>query len=92
MNPGDLPPVIIIVVLAVLGASVAILRGPLGRALARRIEGNHATPELEQRVHELEARLAALEGEGTQVAELAERVDFAERLLAQHSRAEESPR
>lgn len=66
---------------------VLILRGPLGRALARRIEGRAGEPnELAARVNELEQRLAEVEHDRARVAELEERLDFAERLLSQGSR------
>ena len=43
------------------------------------------TPELTSRVEVLEARLAELEGERERLAELEERVDFAERLLVREN-------
>ena len=53
-----------------------VLRGPLGRALARRIEGQPSEPvDLEPMVHELDDLRARM-------AELEERQDFTERLLA----------
>ena len=51
---------------------------PLGRALARRLTG--ASPELEERVDALERELEATRGE---LAETHERLDYAERALAQ---------
>jgi hypothetical protein len=67
-----------------------VLRTPLGEALAERIRtkvrgrvgwvgGGAATGEDSQRVVALEDQVAQLHG---QVAELAERLDFAERMLA----------
>jgi hypothetical protein len=65
---------------ATVGA-VLIFRGPLGRALARRIEGSPGpAPELEGRVRDLEERVALVEQDRT---ELLERLDFAERMLLQ---------
>jgi len=56
-------------------AAVLILRGPVGRALARRIEASgQEVPTDEQQVE-----LEDLRG---RVLELEERLDFAERLLA----------
>ena len=53
-----------------------ILRGPVGRALARRIEGQASEPvDLEPVLHELDEIR-------TRMAELEERQDFTERLLA----------
>ena len=63
-----------IVALAIGGT--VVLRGPVGRALARRLEDGAAAsmpPEA----------LAELEDLRIRVAELEERVDFSERLLAQ---------
>lgn len=53
-----------------------VLRGPLGRALARRIEGHPSEAmDLEPVLHELDELR-------TRMAELEERQDFTERLLA----------
>jgi hypothetical protein len=78
----------------ILGAGVVlILRGPVGRALARRIEGQSgAAAELGARVEELETRLADLEQERLRVTDLEERLDFAERLLARQEQPRELPR
>jgi hypothetical protein len=75
----------------ILGAGVVlILRGPVGRALARRIEGQSGmAAELAGKVEELESRIAELELDRGRTAELEERLDFAERLLA---RQEPAPR
>lgn len=72
----------------VLGLKFA-LRSPLGEAWAERFRertrrrfGNPSTdPAAEARVAGVEQELTQLRGE---VAELAERLDFAERLLSQH--------
>lgn len=81
MNPDDVAPMIVISVLALSAGAVLILRGPIGKAIARRLEGS-STPSAEAgaRLGELEGRVAELERERH---ELAERVDFAERLLGQ---------
>jgi len=57
-------------------AAAIVLRGPLGQALARRLEGRTQTSDNEAILH-------ALDEVRGQMAELEERVDFAERLLAQ---------
>jgi hypothetical protein len=80
MNPGDVAPVIVMVTLAVCATVALVLRGPVGRALARRIEGAAALPPgVDDRLQDFEARLGQVEQER---AELAERLDFAERVLA----------
>lgn len=56
---------------------------PLVTALARRLEGKPASLVDSAEVAELRARLQELEGQQARVLELEERIDFAERLLAQ---------
>jgi len=60
------------------GTAIAISFSPIGRAIAARIRGPAELPTEE--VDELREQVASLQ---TQVGELAERQDFAERLLAQ---------
>ncbi|MBA2627280.1 MAG: hypothetical protein H0U85_04655 [Gemmatimonadales bacterium] len=64
------------------------LRSQVGRAIARRIEGNSALPDAEARVAALEERVQELESMQLRMAELEDRVDFAERLLSQTREAE----
>jgi hypothetical protein len=67
---------------------VLILRGPLGKALARRLEGKQVdsaeTTEVLEELHQQAAENEVIAG---RVAELEERVDFAERLLARSQEA-----
>jgi hypothetical protein len=73
-------------------ATVLILRGPLGKALARRIEGTSGQAGLA--AEQLEGRIAEVEQQVDRLHELEERLDFAERLLAQGrepARIEEGP-
>lgn len=67
-------------------AGIFVLRGPVGRAIARLLDGggtDTGTADLEQRIHELEERLAnASEQDRLRIEDLSERLDFAERLLA----------
>ena len=58
----------------------AIALGPLGRAIANRIEGNPAQEVLPE---QMAAELDELRG---RLGELEERMDFSERLLAQQPR------
>jgi hypothetical protein len=63
-----------VVLALIVGAVLAftkILRGPIGEAIARRIGGTGRPDERDNEISELRAR----------VAELEERVDFAERVL-----------
>ena len=82
----SLPPgVFLLVALAVVGGFVAVF-WPLMRAIARRIEGKASTdPALLDEIDHLRGRVSDLEAMQTRMAELEERVDFAERLLAQKS-------
>jgi hypothetical protein len=69
-------------------AFVALLVGPIGKAVARRIAGGKNPPgvttgEMDAaRVAELEHRMGELEMVQARIAELEERLDFAERMLA----------
>lgn len=76
------PMVFAIIIIAITAGAVAVL-WPLMRALARRLEGRTHDPELRAEIEELRMRLHELEGQQLRVAELEERVDFAERLLTQ---------
>ena len=76
------PDVIVAVVLMI--GLVKLFRGPVGAALADRIRGGHAAaedPALVGEVDQLRHR----------VAEVEERLDFAERLLAQAREADQLP-
>lgn len=74
--------------LAVGAGLLGTTMGPIGRAWGRRIEariaGGPQSEELAQRITDLEAC-------AQRVNELEERVDFAERMLAQHRDAEQLP-
>jgi hypothetical protein len=72
---------IVVVALAVLGTG-SVLLWPLIRALARRLESGGRNAQFQGEVDALRDRLQQLEQSQTRVAELEERVDFAERLLA----------
>lgn len=81
--PGpDVAPVLVTTVLTLAVAGTVILRGPLGRALARRIEGSVPLADgTSERIEQLEHRLAELEGQQLRIGELEERLDFTERML-----------
>jgi hypothetical protein len=83
---NEIVPFLGLVVVVLVSAAVirGILRSPVGEALAERIRartlrrgGGGGDPE---RVAALEAQVTQLQG---QVSELAERIDFAERVLAE---------
>ncbi|HEU5039828.1 MAG TPA: hypothetical protein VFT84_03345 [Gemmatimonadales bacterium] len=76
-------------VLLRLGAAllVGILLWPLIRAIARRIEAGAHVAEARSELMGLQERVRLLEESQPRVAELEERLDFAERLLAQSQQA-----
>jgi hypothetical protein len=63
--------------------------GPIGQAWGRRIEAKIAGSGAQ--TEELSQRLADLEACAQRVAELEERVDFAERMLTQQREADQLP-
>ncbi len=76
------PEVIVPVVLFGGGALVGISFSPIGRAIARRMGGKDEAAE-GQALAEVDALREELQGLRGEVGELQERLDFAERLLAQ---------
>ena len=79
MDPGA----IVMIVLTVV-APVTLVAWPLVRALARRLEGRAGKdPALQHELEQVQHRLAEIDALHTRVAELEERLDFTERLLAQ---------
>lgn len=86
---NELSPIIAFVVVVVVGGLVLrwIFRTPVGEALAERIRSRTARRGGGGVVSGDPDRVAALEGQVTQlqrqVSELAERLDFAERMLAE---------
>ena len=72
-------------VLLLFGAAalVAVLLWPLIRAVARRIEAGALTAEARSELEGLRERVRVLEEGQPRLAELEDRLDFAERLLAQ---------
>ena len=83
MNHGG-PPIVLLIVIAALTATVIIL-WPIMRAFGRRLEGKGAAdPALRADVEQLHARLAEMDALQARISELEERVDFTERLLAQN--------
>jgi hypothetical protein len=100
MPPGDVAPVIVASVMALSVAATFVLRGPIGKALARWIEswgasetalGDSRTAGVPRRMEEIEHRLAELEARESRLAELEERLDFAERLLTREAAVRQLP-
>ncbi|HEV8304217.1 MAG TPA: hypothetical protein VGQ25_04610 [Gemmatimonadales bacterium] len=67
-------------------AAIFVLRGPFGRALADRLAGRSGVDDRE--VRELRGEVDELRH---QLTEVQERLDFAERLLAQQREADRLP-
>jgi Tfp pilus assembly protein PilO len=83
MNHGG-PPIVLLIVIAALTATVIIL-WPIMRAFGRRLEGRGAAdPALRADMEQVHARLAEMDTLQARISELEERVDFTERLLAQN--------
>lgn len=84
-----LPPQMTALIVIAFIAACAVVLYPLLRAIGRRIEGRGtADPALRAEVEQLRARLGEVESLQHRVMELEERVDFAERLLAQRREPE----
>jgi hypothetical protein len=68
------------------GVAWILFRGPVGKAIAGMLEG-HAVedPMLASRIADLEDRLAEVSLETQRFLEIEDRLDFTERLLAQHT-------
>ena len=88
MPPGDIAPVVLTTVLAFIAGVTLVLRGPVGKAIARRLEGNQL-PQADS--PEVSSRLAQVDELSHRVAELEERLDFAERLLARTRESHQLP-
>jgi hypothetical protein len=81
LSEGGPPAIVVIVTVSLLAATIILW--PVMRAFARRIEGKSGR-DLPRRaeVEELQHRLGEVNALHVRLAELEERLDFAERLLA----------
>ena len=75
LNGPEIP----LMVLFVSIAAVFIMRGPFGRAMAERLSGRARSGTEDQDVRELKGEVEELRN---QLADVQERLDFAERVLA----------
>jgi hypothetical protein len=80
MNPENLLVAGMLLAAMVLVGKLLI---PIAHAYARRVEGKAGGAEQSRELAELEVRVRELEIRESRVAELEERLDFTERLLAQ---------
>lgn len=74
----------VVTVVAIGWGLVRTFQGPVGQALARRIQGKGGLPDSEV-LAELEDLRGQLEQVQQRLADTEERLDFSERLLAQRS-------
>lgn len=72
-----------VVLILGVGLILAALVWPLIKAIARRIEGGAAAAEVQTELEALQERVRHLEEMQPRMADLEERVDFAERIVAQ---------
>ncbi len=81
-------PIVVPTTLFVSVAAAIILRGPLGKALGERISGHKLDGESSVETEALHADVDELRG---RLAEVEERLDFTERMLAQQKNATRIP-
>jgi hypothetical protein len=87
---GGVPMVITIVFLALVATTIILW--PVMRAFGRRLEGKgHVDAALRAEVEQLQQRLGEVDHLHQRVAELEERIDFAERMLARAPAPAELP-
>jgi hypothetical protein len=79
----DLGPGVVVAVVAIAVALVKIFRGPIGEAMGDRLRGPVSSTD--------PVLLTELEGLRTRLADLEERLDFSERLLANGREANQLP-
>jgi flagellar biosynthesis/type III secretory pathway M-ring protein FliF/YscJ len=77
---GGAPALVMIVFLAL--AATTIILWPVMRAFGRRLEGKSHDAALRAEMDQLQHRLGEVDHLNQRVAELEERIDFAERMLA----------
>lgn len=85
---GGVAPFLVPITLFLTIGAVAILRGPLGKALGERLAGRGASLE---GTAESEALRAEVDELRYRVSELEERLDFTERVLAQQKQPGQLP-
>jgi hypothetical protein len=78
--------------LAIGAAAVGFLFGPIGSALARRIVGRPEPGDAHAEIEEIRGRVTdEVDDLRNRLAEVEERLDFAERLLAHGRQADQLP-
>lgn len=69
-------------------AAIVLVFNPLVRALARRLDRPARASDTDAEIGDLQMRVADLEASQQRMLELEERLDFAERMLAQRTALE----
>jgi hypothetical protein len=84
LDPNHMPAAAIVLMVLALFTAATLVLWPIARALARRLEGR-GSPDAAMRgeLEQLQQRLGEVDAMQTRIAELEDRLDFAERLLAQ---------
>jgi hypothetical protein len=82
------PPGELAMFLAIGAAALGLFFGPIGAALARRLAGRAEPGEAHAEIERMTAEVDDLRG---RLAEVEERLDFAERLLARGGHADQLP-
>ena len=78
--------------LAIGAAAVGLLFGPIGSAIGRRLAGRSEPDDAHAEIDEIRARVAdETDDLRNRLAEVEERLDFAERLLAHGRQADQLP-
>jgi hypothetical protein len=87
------PPGEIAMFLAIGAAAVALFFGPIGSALAQRLSGRRGTINSQGEIEDISGRITAeVDDLRHRLAEVEERLDFAERLLTHDAPANQLPR
>ena len=84
MDPGILVPITLFISIA----AVAIRKGPIGKALAKRMGGRSVDREVSEETEALHADVDELRA---RLSEVEERLDVTERMVAQQPRKEALP-
>ena len=86
------PPGELAMFLAIGAAAVGVLFGPIGSALGRRLLGRSEPGDPQPEIEEMRARMTdEVDDLRNRLAEVEERLDFAERLLAHGRQADQLP-
>lgn len=93
LDPNGMSTGGIVMVVLLVTAAITIICWPIVRALARRLEARPGlSPALQEDFEDMHHRLAEMDGLQQRVSELEERLDFAERMLAQPREPDRLPR